>query len=201
MTSRFVRLAYPLGLVMLFSVAFAPVACGGDKESTANGGNDASGESTTEEPVEFTLEELPEVDEEYHVLPHTVLDEAFEPVEGETYVLQGRVKHVRERLFAIELMDDSKVEYNPLMPEPWIYCCADPSEVQANFINVRFVREGEEMPVRITAQTKPSFRFVDLISVVGTVTRSGDGTPVFLATGYVIDERPELGDHVEWPES
>ncbi len=177
---------------MLLGAALFPVACGSDENGAANPGAD--------DELDFALEELPEIDEEHRLLPHVVLDEDFAPEEGQTFSLQGRVKEIRHGLFSVQLVDDTKVDYNPAMREPWIYCCS-PEEARENLINVRFVREGAETPVREGEYVEPSFRLVDLITVVGTFIEESDGTPIFLATGYVVDERPELGDHVQWPES
>jgi YHS domain-containing protein len=195
-----------LMLALIAGTALIVAGCGnGGGDDTDTSGTDESGKPGADDPnadlgtTPFKIASLPDVSEDRRLIPADLIG-GMKPEEGETYILTGRIRDVAKGLYSVTLID-TKMAYCAAdhdCPTPWDYCCVPSDDVAEHSIGVRFVREGEEKPAKVT--TKPEYRNLDLVQLVGTFKPLTDEKYVFLATGYTRLERPAVPDFTTWPD-
>jgi hypothetical protein len=135
--------------------------------------------------------------------------EAREMADGDEVVVEGRVQNINKG-YAMFTMYDPDLLYcgQPGTAEagrepmdgcltPWDYCCSDPDEVAAGNIPVE-MRDAKGAPVKAD---DIGLRLLDLVRVKGKLEKTESGNFILVATsGWFRAERPEIGDHVHWPE-
>ena len=78
---------------------------------------------------------------------------------------------------------------------PWDYCCESVETRTANSLLVE-VRDGKGKPI---AGSLGDLRLLDVVTVIGKLTKDEHGNHVLLATGWHRDARPELPADLRWP--
>ena len=114
-------------------------------------------------------------------------------------VVVGRVREITKGFAAFTLTDVSLTYCGQIEAEgcenPWDYCCHDTAEIAKHTIAVSATKAGEVVAI----PTIPELRNLDLVAVVGELTKGADGQPALTATGWYRKERPALPATVRFP--
>lgn len=171
---------------LLFVLALALAACGGDTQ-------DAGTSSTDTTPASFEMAaDIPDATNVFRAKKKPV---------GEEVVVVGRVRDLTQG-FAAFTMIDEVMEYCGQGAEqcgcktPWDYCCIQPEEVNEASLPVEF-RDAKGQPVETD---DAGLRLLDLVVVKGKLEKTQSGGLVLVTnTGWFQRERPKLPDGIEWP--
>jgi hypothetical protein len=121
---------------------------------------------------------------------------------GDEVAVYGRVADMAPGFAAFTLVDE-ELEYcgqssveDDHCTTPWDYCCIQNETRMAASIPIEFRNEKGEPVESKDLGVRP----LDLVALKGTLekTQSG-GLMVVTKTGWFRRERPETGDHIEWP--
>ncbi len=186
------RLKTTLCLVLAFSLA----ACGGEDKTTTPA-TPADGGTATKGFLQ------PDPGKAINVV------EAREKADGDEVIVEGRVQDINKG-YAMFTMYDRDLLFcgQPGTAEegkmgadgcatPWDYCCSDPDDVAAGNIPVE-LRDDTGAPIKAE---DIGLRLLDLVRVKGKLEKTESGNFILVATnGWHRAERPEISDHVHWPE-
>ncbi len=181
--------------------ALALALCSGFALAFAFGcSNEPAAESeSTPKKDPFLLAELPEVDNDFPLSPSEANTIHFE--DRETFTVRGRIHEGADAFYMATLIDlDLDISHSECTSEGCTVdnCATGGPAVLSASIVVRFVEDGSDDPVQVTAQ--PGYSKGDVVEVVGTfheIDRERDGGSVdrvFYATGYRLVDEETLDD-------
>lgn len=119
---------------------------------------------------------------------------------ADSSTVTGRIANVVPGFAVFTLMDTSLPYCGEKNKEdgcktPWDYCCESVDTRTANSLLVE-VRDAKGEPL---AGSLGDLRLLDVVTVVGKLTKDEHGNHVLLATGWHRDARPELPADLRWP--
>ena len=119
---------------------------------------------------------------------------------ADSRTVTGRIANVVPGFAVFTLMDSSLPYCGEKNKEdgcktPWDYCCESVDTRTANSLLVE-VRDGKGKPI---AGSLGDLRLLDVVTVVGKLTKDEHGNHVLLATGWHRDARPDLPTDLRWP--
>ncbi|MGB3969266.1 MAG: hypothetical protein WBO45_21200 [Planctomycetota bacterium] len=127
--------------------------------------------------------------------------EAKKLATADACAVSGRIANIVPGFAVLKLMDSSLPYCGEKNKEgncktPWDYCC-ESKDTQTSHSLLVEVRDANGKPI---AGNVGDLRLLDAITVAGRLTKDEHGNHVLLATGWHRDTRPELPDHVKWPQ-